>query len=125
MLDEPELRRLAEDIGANGLIHPIVLDPDGRILDGRNRYAACQLAGTEPTFTTYDGDPVARILSANNERRHLTLPQRAAAVALTLAADGQRIRGRWKRGTVPKPVDRPISNAWEVAMKRAGVVLDY
>lgn len=41
--------------------------------DGRNRYAACQLAGIEPTFTTYDGDdPDGYALAANGQRRDLT-----------------------------------------------------
>ena len=39
MLPEPELAELAESIRANGLRNPIVLTPDGLILDGRNRAA--------------------------------------------------------------------------------------
>lgn len=124
MLDEPDLRRLAEDIKTNGLIYPIDLDEEGRVLDGRNRLAACQLAGIEPTFATYKGDPVARVLSANNERRHLSTGQRAMATALTLAADGKRRNGRWARGTVPD--NRQMSDSgWEQQMRRAGVVLDH
>jgi hypothetical protein len=128
MLDEPDLRRLAEDIRSNGLRHPIVLDTDGRVLDGRNRLAACRIAGVEPTFETYEGDdPVGYVLSANNQRRHLTLPRRAAATALTLAGDGRRGNGRWNRDSVPDMPDvsgqSSSSEGWIAAMSRAGAVL--
>ena len=57
---------------------PIILDRDSLLLDGRNRLAACQLAGVEPRFETLDGqDPVAYILSSNIARRHLTKGQAA------------------------------------------------
>lgn len=82
MLPEDELQDLAADIKANGLIHPIVLDEEGALIDGRNRLAACRIASVEPTFTSLNGaDPVAYILSANVARRNLTKGQRAMAVA--------------------------------------------
>jgi ParB-like chromosome segregation protein Spo0J len=84
MLSDDELADLAEDIKANGLLHPIVLDADGALIDGRNRLAACEIAGVEPTWTTLadDVDPVAVILSENIKRRHMTAGQRAMAVAV-------------------------------------------
>ncbi|MFJ7590836.1 ParB N-terminal domain-containing protein [Streptomyces sp. NPDC097617] len=48
MLDQDELHDLAESIKTEGLHHPIVLDPDGVLVDGRNRLAACKIAGVEP-----------------------------------------------------------------------------
>ena len=82
MLPEDELQDLAADIKANGLIHPIVLDEEGALIDGRNRLAACRIAGVDPTYTSLNGtDPVAYILSANVARRNLTKGQRAMAIA--------------------------------------------
>lgn len=82
MMTDDELADLAADISANGLIHPIVIDDAGQLIDGRNRLAACALAGVEPTFTTLNGhDPVAFILSANVTRRHLSKGQAAMVVA--------------------------------------------
>ena len=44
MASEEELEELASSIAAVGLIHPIVLTPQGEVLDGRNRLAACEKA---------------------------------------------------------------------------------
>lgn len=82
MLGDEELQELAEDIRVNGLIEPVWLwnDPQrGRVLlDGRNRVAACAIAGVEPTTRTYTGDdPVSFVISENVRRRHLTEGQKA------------------------------------------------
>lgn len=84
MLAEDELRELAEDIRQRGLLQPIVLAPDGSILDGRNRYAACQLAGVEPQYATYEGDdPDGYALAVNIARRHLSKGQKAMIIAMS------------------------------------------
>lgn len=78
LLGEAELRELADDIRANGLRYAITLDTSYRILDGRNRYRACQIAGIEPRTTLYEGDdPVAFVVSMNLRRRHLNETQRS------------------------------------------------
>ncbi len=83
MLPDDELNELAEDIKANGLIHPIVLDSEGVLIDGRNRLAACRLAGVAPRFTALNGhDPIAYIISANVRHRHLTKSQQAMAMVM-------------------------------------------
>lgn len=83
MLAADELQELADDIKANGQVQPIMLDADGMLIDGRNRLAACKLAGVDPVFDQLekDRDPVAYILSTNVARRHLSKGQRAMAVA--------------------------------------------
>lgn len=82
MLAEDELAELAADIKQRGLLQPIVLDTEGRVLDGRNRLAACRIAGVEPTFDKFDGDdPDGYALAVNVTRRHLTQGQRAVVVA--------------------------------------------
>jgi hypothetical protein len=81
-LPEAALRALADDIRANGLVHPIVLHED-RVLDGRNRLRACEMAGVEPRFTVWQekGSPTAWVLSVNLHRRHLDESQRAMIAA--------------------------------------------
>jgi hypothetical protein len=89
MLSDDELADLAEDIKANGLLHPITLDAHGVLVDGRNRLAACNLAGVEPTFVTYKGDdPVGFILSENIHRRHISKGQQAMAVVMATELSG-------------------------------------
>lgn len=81
MLPDAEIRELADDICTYGQRVPIIL-LDGMILDGRNRFAACQFAGIEPIFEEYQGDdPLGFVLSHNLHRRHLTESQRALIAA--------------------------------------------
>jgi N6-adenosine-specific RNA methylase IME4 len=78
MLSMQELHELADDIASHGLLHPIVLDHQGRVLDGRNRLEACKIAKVEPGFAKYTGDdPLGFVISENLMRRHLTASQRA------------------------------------------------
>ncbi|WP_158692709.1 ParB/RepB/Spo0J family partition protein [Streptomyces roseochromogenus] len=83
MFSEDELHDLAESIKAEGQHEPIVLDADGVLLDGRNRLAACEIAGVQPRFTTYTGDdPMGMILSLNVYRRNISKGQQAMIVAM-------------------------------------------
>ena len=77
-LSDDELRDLAEDIRRNGLQNPIVL-LNGKILDGRNRLAACNIAGVEPRFKEWKGrgSAVEWVISQNMMRRHLSASQKA------------------------------------------------
>lgn len=77
MLSDDELDDLAADIKENGLIHPLIVTPDGQLVDGRNRREACDRLGIEARVEVFGGDPVAYILSANITRRHLNKGQAA------------------------------------------------
>jgi ParB-like chromosome segregation protein Spo0J len=78
MMSERELQDLADDIRAHGLREPIWIH-EQRIIDGRNRYLACQRAGVEPQYRVWDGEGsvVAFVVSLNLHRRHLDDGQRA------------------------------------------------
>lgn len=103
MLAEDELRELAADIKQRGLLQPIVLDADGRVLDGRNRLAACELAGVEPEFTNYEGeDAEGYALSVNIQRRNLTKGQTAMVAAKAWAVSAQTQRAAAAQAGVSK-----------------------
>lgn len=126
MLTDADLDELAESIRANGLRQPVVLTPDGRILDGRNRAAACARLGVEPATVTYEGDDLAEfVIDCNVARRNMSTGARAMSTALVLAADGRRDNGRWKRGSVDLGIGDSANSAWQARLKECGVVLDY
>ena len=68
MLPESELIELAESIAANGLRSAVVVTPDGLILDGRNRAAACKRAGVAPERRADFDDEVASVFIAELRR---------------------------------------------------------
>jgi ParB-like nuclease domain len=95
MLTDEELANLAADIKANGLIHPIVVDKDGLVIDGRNRDRACEIAGIEPTTVLFEGDdPRAYIVASNIARRHMSKGQQAMAVAMVYPEPEKTTHGK-------------------------------
>jgi hypothetical protein len=81
MLSAAEYRQLRDDININGVRVPVLMTPDGLVLDGRNRLRACDELGIDPPIETYHGDPVACVISLNLARRHLNESQRAMIAA--------------------------------------------
>ena len=83
MLAGDDAEELALDIKANGLAHPIVLDAEGTLVDGRNRLRACDKARVPPHFTVLaaGADIESYVMSANIIRRQLDAGQRAMIVA--------------------------------------------
>jgi len=124
MLPDSELADLAESIRENGLRQPVVVTPNGRIIDGRNRTAACALLGITPETVVYEGDDLAQyVIDCNVTRRNMTTGERAMATALVLAEDGQRGDGRWKRGSIGTGSDS--DTAFSKAVQWAGTILDW
>jgi ParB-like chromosome segregation protein Spo0J len=80
-LDEEHIGELAEDIRKHGL-EVMIKTLDGKIIDGRRRYLACQRAGVKPVFREVKvADPVAYVVSLNLHRRQLNPSQRAMCAA--------------------------------------------
>jgi hypothetical protein len=82
VLSDADFAELRHDIELHGVLEPIWVDREGRVLDGRHRLrAAHELEMTCQTFV-YDGpNPIGFVLSHNLHRRHLTTSQRAMVAA--------------------------------------------
>jgi len=81
MLPDAELHALAEDIKRNGLQQPVIMF-GAHLLDGRNRWRACEIAGVEPRLKDWSGDdPIGFVVSLNLKRRHMDESQRAMVAA--------------------------------------------
>lgn len=131
MLGDSEIRALADDIKKNGQQVPIVL-LGGKILDGRNRYKACQLAGVEPIIEEWNGEDNALewVISLNLHRRHLTPSQRSAVAVEILpiieadARQRQSLGGKLKENFAGHN-DAPKGQARDHAAALLGVNYRY
>src|ERR1700732_625982 len=97
-ISQEELAELGRDIALHGQLEPIVLY-QGKILDGVNRYKACQLMNREPWTIEFNPERIKRtpeeyVIAANVQRRHLTPAQRAA-IAVEWA---EQIEKEWAAG---------------------------
>jgi len=82
-MSKEEYIALKADIDRFGLMEPI-WTYEGKIIDGRHRFKACQELGIEPMFQEWQGENLIDfIVSLNLYRRHLTTSQRAA-IALSI-----------------------------------------
>ncbi len=94
MMPDGQLSSLAESIRKTKQDHPITVF-EGKILDGRNRWKACEIAGKPPLMEDFLGtkeDALQFVLDHNLEcRRHLTESQRAMiASRLATMRSGER-----------------------------------
>lgn len=114
MATDAELQEMAADIRQRGLLCPIIT-LDGKVLDGRNRLRACEIAGATPRFQKYAGaDPLADVVSWNLKRRHLTPSQQAG-----IGADVANMR-QGERTDLEPSADLPKVSQAEAA-KMVGV----
>jgi hypothetical protein len=84
MIDSAAFELLKADIKTHGQREPIYLF-EGKIIDGRNRFKACNELKIKPVFREWDGkgNLVDFVISLNLHRRHLSESQRAMVAAKT------------------------------------------
>jgi len=136
MMTADRLESLSKDIEVNGLRFPIIIDADERIIDGRNRFRACEMAGVKPLFEPFTGSDEeirAFVVSTNLERRDLTDAQRLiAAGKLANVQHGSNRYNEKVDGPIgPSTLTTPITlaeaasmlNVSERSAKRAKVVV--
>ena len=126
LLAEAELEDLARDIKAHGQLLPIITWHD-LVVDGRNRNAACELAGKEPRFEARnfkdDNEVVQFIVSANLKRRHLNASQRAAIGARLATLPAHRPGKGGKFAGLSQKESAQLLNVGERSVRSARRVL--
>ena len=98
-MSDEQFARLKASIAKNGLREPIVVH-EGKVVDGRHRYRACQELGQTPTIQDWDGrgSLVAYVADRNLERRHLTESQRALVGARLQDEFAREAKENMRRG---------------------------
>jgi hypothetical protein len=114
MMNEGEYRSLVENIRKNGQRDPVVFLGD-ELLDGRNRWLACQELDIPCEFVTVTlkdiGNPIDWVIDRNLERRHMAQAEKALAgvdLKKLYAEDGKErmIEGAAKGGRNSKGVPK-------------------
>lgn len=95
---DDDLKEMAETIKSRGLLHPVVIaevDEVVVLIDGRNRRAACKIAGVTPEYETYEGssEDVEYYIYLNNLRRNASKSQIAMAYAVQFPETTKYKRG--------------------------------
>ena len=113
MMNPLEFEGLKADIEKHGQLEPIWTH-DGKIIDGRNRYLACQDLGIKPKLKKWkpvnSNELVDFVISLNLKRRHLNTSQKALVAVDALpfyekiSKKRQKLsRGRGKKGMAKLP----------------------
>lgn len=134
LLEGEEFESFVQDIKAHGQQAPIVFHGEV-LLDGRNRWRACNKLGIEPRSVQWEGNgssATAYVISANLRRRHLT-PSQLATVAAELlpefkkeAKERQREHGKTAPGKKANtPANSGGSEARDAAAAAVGVSHTY
>lgn len=107
LMQGKEFDELVADIDKHGQ-REIIVVYENKILDGRNRFLACEKLKRAPRIRELncnDGDPIEYVWSQNYHRRHLEPSQRAMAVVEKAKFQTERERGdRGRFTTTPAGV---------------------
>lgn len=122
-MTEEEFARLREDIRENGLREPVTLY-EGKILDGRHRYRACEELGVKLKTARYTGyEPERFVASMNVARRHLTHTQiTVIGVSLLEAAEKRALQRKAAGGAKAapgRPAEKDSADRHSVSTGRA------
>ena len=113
------MAELAESIKANGLRNPIVVTPDGLILDGRNRWRACQRVGISANALTVTGMLVGVAAAAIVASGHPV----AGFLVLWLSGAIDAADGTLARLTTPSPLGAILDITFDRVVERTETAL--
>jgi ParB-like chromosome segregation protein Spo0J len=126
-LSPEDYRALRESISELGLLTPLVINPQGVLLDGHHRLKALQelgkkLGARDFVVRSFGSELEERrfVLVSNLHRRHLTPFQRAELALPLLQIERELARQRQLKGTLP-PNGGKVGEAAEIVGKRVGL----
>ncbi|MHC1745529.1 MAG: hypothetical protein AB9895_00075 [Negativicutes bacterium] len=102
-MTEDEFENLVKDIEINGQYDPIILF-DGKIVEGRNRYLACEKLKIQPRTTEWTGNEeelFQYVFSKNFTRRNLNANQKAMIAAKCSLAE-EKLEAKLRQGNRSK-----------------------
>jgi hypothetical protein len=117
LMSADEFESLKTDIKENGLLEPICLF-QGKILDGRNRYRACQKLGVKPKFRKLEmsaSEAADFSVSQNLQRRHLTKSQQAMYIVSWGLLEGRNSPGAKRRYRTGESAIRRIGKRYGIS----------
>ena len=127
-MNEREFGELVESLKINGFYaaEPVTLH-EGKILDGRNRALACEVAGVAPTYTDLqDGiDPLQFVIAKNLARRHLGESQRAMIAAKLATMNVGHQSANASIEAISQPQAAELLNVSRASVQRAAEVRDH
>ena len=102
-LAREEYEKLKQSIEENGLYHPIIVNKDGTILDGHQRYKACKELGIEPRLEVKEFkneyEEKIFVFEVNIRRRQLNDFQLAEVGMKILQIEQELAKQRQLKGT--------------------------
>ena len=141
LLDE-ELENLEKSILKDGVLHPLIINPDKVVLDGHHRLLICKRHSINEVpfvkrFFESDFDEEEFVISFNLNRRHLTMTQKVELGLTILKIEMKKARRRYL-ATLPQKGNKGFINvhpksdghceeqgqAIEIAAKKVGLGKD-
>ena len=122
--DMGDIEGLARSIDEIGLLHPVVVRPDGTLVAGERRIKACLLLGWQDIpVTVVDLDAIIRGECDENQKRKDWTPTEAVAIAKELEPlEREAAKQRMLAGTQSEPcVDFTQGRSMDIVAKAVGL----
>jgi ParB-like chromosome segregation protein Spo0J len=129
-LTDDEYRALKADIKKHGILYPVIVDEDGRVLDGVHRVRIAGDLGIDPPVQCHEGLDDERKLhlavGLNMRRRHLDADRRRELVRKLHKDEGLSVRkiadiAGWSKSTIDRDLK---ASPFEAALANAAAVRD-
>lgn len=124
--DFGNLEELAEDIKKNGLINPLTVNGDYKLLAGERRLRACKLLGwnqvdVRVVKSNDEAHDLAVEMSENNLRRNFTGSELAEGIRRQMALESEKAKERMSEGGRGANICTPSGKSRDKAAEQFGI----